>query len=234
MNLPHAETRGAPSALRGGRRLGPLLALCLLCARPASAQQYLTVSLQVSVGDDGTIYATGIADARSMFEHSADISTAINSPRRAASADNTVSSGGYARADTLLPLDQTDTGDYTTTADGNANCPYAAGPASGSANKPIKVGRQQVRFVWDTTQNPAYGCVYDRNCTPAPAESYCGPTTFSKAQNPYVPSCYNFVSRRYFFIKVYNTIIFQYQLDGDLSSQDASTYPCDAPIPGYP
>ncbi len=123
--LPTHVRRGPSNTLLSALRLlGFSLVLCLLRPCAASGQTYINVFLDISAGDDGTLYATGITDAGGMQEHSANIWTGINSPKgRTASAGNSVTSGGYARADTLLAFDETDTGNYTIWADGNGYCP---------------------------------------------------------------------------------------------------------------
>ncbi len=109
-----------------------MLSAALCCVFPWSAsgkayqlsdhEHYITEYLNVSVGSDGTIYATGITDAGWMQEHSADVSTVIRSPSgRVVSPYVSVPSGGYARADASLPFNNED-GDFTVSADGDATC----------------------------------------------------------------------------------------------------------------
>ncbi len=102
----------------------------------------------------------------------------------------------------------------------------------GYASQILKIGRQQVQFYWDTTQPYPSVCYYANNCEKAPAGSYCGPafftTSFNKAQPPH---CYIYDSRRYYFVKIESTILWQKQTGGDYTSDRLWDYPCDAAIP---
>jgi hypothetical protein len=80
---------------------------------------YIYFSVSYSVGSDGTIYATGITNAGGMQQHSAYVTTTINSPKnRQGYGYQSVSSGGYAVANASLSLDDTDLGEYTIEANG--------------------------------------------------------------------------------------------------------------------
>jgi hypothetical protein len=218
---------------RGHRlRLAALIVGVALAWPPALMGQYLYESLSVSVGSSGTIYATGITNAGGMQEHSAYVSTVIRSPKgRMASRYTSVSSGGIARADTSLAFDGTDLGNYTASAGGGGNCPVMGDLGSGYASKLLKIGLQQVQFYWDTTQNPAYGCYYAKNCALAPTGSYCGPAFFTTSHNKGTPpNCYIYDSRRFYFVKV-GTSLTWWQKGGDLYSDSYWAYPCDAAIP---
>ncbi len=212
--------------------LGVLLAVELLSAQVALAQYYVDVSVDWSVGDDGTLYATGITNAGGMQEHSAYVATGITSPTRQASWTASVYSGGYVRADTSLPFNENDVGNFSVWADGSADCPVFGPLGSAVVSKLLKAGTQQVQFYWDTTQNPQFGCYYANNCGSAPAGSYCGPPFFTTYLNKGTPPyCYIYDSRRYFFFKAGSTLVYQRQLGGDLFSDSLWAYPCDGAIP---
>lgn len=101
---------------------GGLLCILLCCSSKGFAQ-YVNEYIDVSVGSDGTIYATGTTDAGWMSDHSAWVETLIRSPSgRAAGGSASVDSGGYVSADASLAFESTDLGEYVASATGDGNC----------------------------------------------------------------------------------------------------------------
>lgn len=148
-----------------------LICLVFACATSLFGQSLVANEyLDVSVGSNGTIYATGITDAGNMSIHSADVTTTITSPNwRRALAYNSVSSGGYARADTSLPFDQSDIGDFFANAAGSAYCPVVNRHAYPSASSTITIGYSDNWYKYsykNTLFDPPF-CIYTLNpgCT---------------------------------------------------------------------
>ena len=216
----------------GFRALIPtgLLCIVLSCASNGFGQ-YVNEYLDVSIGSDGTIYATGTTDAGWMSEHSAWVETVIHSPAgRYGTGSANVDSGGYVSVDASLPLDSSDLGEYDVSATGDGNCYVYGDLGEAWAGATLKLGAQQVQFYWDSLQDPQYGCYYANNCGEIPG-TYCGPAFFTTGLNKGIPPyCYIYDSRRYAFIQIFGALYY-WQLGGDYFSDTISTYPCDDPIP---
>lgn len=110
------RSRYGPS--KGTDLLRPWLAAQIIGVVLALAPQlfgaYLYVSMSVSVGSDGTIYATGVNNAGHIQMHSCWVQTTIHSPGgRSGYGYQSVSSGGYAVANASLAFNENDLGQYT-------------------------------------------------------------------------------------------------------------------------
>jgi hypothetical protein len=127
-----------------------LLTIILAYTSAARAQVYVSEYADVSMGDDGTIYATGITNASGMQDHTADVSLSLNTPMRAANASNSVYSGGYARADTFLPSDPNDSGDGSVTASGSGYCPASNMSDYGYASSWFTLGTTFTWYEWQS------------------------------------------------------------------------------------
>jgi len=168
------------NGINGPRVFILLIFLISVMSSPTFGQQMgqLTAYTDSWADDDGTIYSSGVtADSSNSYGHTYGTRTTLTSPagRTSSAGFNSDNSyNAYAYAETSLPWDWNDLGDYSEQSQHSYYCPISGRTISFNTSTSRKVGVSQAGYY--LTSFSYYWCNYDINPN---CHVRCGPPNIS-------------------------------------------------------